>query len=182
MAQGISWRFGQSDRRFILKFPDRKKVKVKTIDTILCMDVAVQGDILALGAPIVNQCEDDDDDDVFELPTGWSLNEKLRMVRVTYSNRDGDSLTIDEVLNTENDRLHQQLLTIRLSPIITTRIVIMFKSRMYFRLNQLMVLNANVIDDDEYEESDEQSDGYISDVIHPMKSSIDFICCVAFLL
>ncbi|MFS7963449.1 hypothetical protein Hanom_Chr08g00738211 [Helianthus anomalus] len=134
------------------------------------MDEEVQRDILAMGVPMANQCErtetvirrlkrkfpgdDDDDDDDFELPIDWSLNEKFRMVRVTYSNGDEDSFTMDEVLNTENIRFLQQLLNLTPPPIITTRIVIMFKSRMSFRLNQLMKLNANVVND-EYEERDD---------------------------
>ncbi|MFS8021760.1 hypothetical protein Hanom_Chr16g01431201 [Helianthus anomalus] len=117
----------------------------------------------------------EDDDDDFELPTSWSLNEQLRMVKVIYSNGDKDSFTMDEVLNTENVHLFQQLLPLTPSPVITTRIVIMFNSRISFRLNQLMTLNANVVNDDESEESDEQNDGYIFDVI---PSNTDFVCFV----
>ncbi|MFS7997637.1 hypothetical protein Hanom_Chr12g01144101 [Helianthus anomalus] len=49
MAKVIAWRFERSERFFILKFSDRRRVKVKTIKAILSMDEAVQRDILALG-------------------------------------------------------------------------------------------------------------------------------------
>ncbi|MFS7941953.1 hypothetical protein Hanom_Chr06g00482381 [Helianthus anomalus] len=82
MAQVIAWRFDRSERRFVLKFYNRRRVKVKTIKAILSMDEAVPRDILALGVPRVNECErtqtvirrlkrrfpTDDDDDVFDLP------------------------------------------------------------------------------------------------------------------
>ncbi|MFS7937615.1 hypothetical protein Hanom_Chr05g00429701 [Helianthus anomalus] len=102
MAQVISWRFDRSDRRFVLKFSDRRMVKVKTINAILRMDEAVQRDILALGVPNANQFErietiirrlkrrfQADNDDGYEQPTiivtGWSLNEQLRMVTIAYT-------------------------------------------------------------------------------------------------
>ncbi|MFS7999378.1 hypothetical protein Hanom_Chr12g01165381 [Helianthus anomalus] len=57
MAQVIACRFDWSKRRFVLKFSDRRRVKVKTIKAILSMDEAVQRDILALGVPMANDCE-----------------------------------------------------------------------------------------------------------------------------
>ncbi|MFS7921549.1 hypothetical protein Hanom_Chr03g00238091 [Helianthus anomalus] len=94
MAQVIAWRFEMSGRRFVLKFSDMRKVKVKTIKAILSMDEVVQRGILALGVPRANYCEriqtvirrlkrkfladdDDDDDDDTYLPTvtSWSLDE-----------------------------------------------------------------------------------------------------------
>ncbi|MFS8025552.1 hypothetical protein Hanom_Chr16g01476401 [Helianthus anomalus] len=84
MAQVIAWRFDRSERRFVLKFSDRRRVKVKTKKAILSMDEAIQRDILALGVPTANNCErtktiirilkrrfpaDNDDDDVTDLLT-----------------------------------------------------------------------------------------------------------------
>ncbi|MFS7942990.1 hypothetical protein Hanom_Chr06g00494991 [Helianthus anomalus] len=57
MIQVIASRFNMLERRFILKFSDRRRVKDKTINVILSMDEAVQRDILALGVPMANQCE-----------------------------------------------------------------------------------------------------------------------------
>ena len=82
MAKVIAWRFERSERRFILKFSDRRRVKVKTIKAILNMDEAVQRDILALGIPRADDCERtrkvirrlnrkfpaDDDDDIDDIP------------------------------------------------------------------------------------------------------------------
>ncbi|MFS7955466.1 hypothetical protein Hanom_Chr07g00642991 [Helianthus anomalus] len=72
---------------------------------------------------------------------------------------------MDEVLKTDRLHLLVQLCDLAPSHIVTRRIVIIFKSRMRGRLNQLIALYANDLDDDESEESDEQSDGYISDII-----------------
>ncbi|MFS7888208.1 hypothetical protein Hanom_Chr00s000001g01592251 [Helianthus anomalus] len=115
MTQFIAWSFNRLDNRFVLKFSDMRMVKVKSIDIIARMDEEVQRDILALCIPtLANQCERtktlirslkrkfQEDDDDLELPTSWSLK---RMMRVTYSNGDEDSFTMDEVLNTENVRL-----------------------------------------------------------------------------
>ncbi|MFS7985427.1 hypothetical protein Hanom_Chr11g00998251 [Helianthus anomalus] len=49
--------FEMSERRFVLKFSDRRRVKVKTMKVILSMDESVQRDILALGVPMTNYCE-----------------------------------------------------------------------------------------------------------------------------
>ncbi|MFS7942989.1 hypothetical protein Hanom_Chr06g00494981 [Helianthus anomalus] len=103
----------------------------------------------------------------FDLPTviGWSLDEQSRTMKMTYQNEEEDSLTMDEVLNTHRLRLLEQLCDLAPSHVVTPRIMIMFKSRMRVRANQLMALYAIDLDDDEFEESDVQSDGYISDVI-----------------
>ncbi|MFS7899093.1 hypothetical protein Hanom_Chr00s044221g01775821 [Helianthus anomalus] len=49
MVQVIAWRFERSEGRFVLKFSDKRRVKVKTIEAILSMDESVHRDILALG-------------------------------------------------------------------------------------------------------------------------------------
>ncbi|MFS8004041.1 hypothetical protein Hanom_Chr13g01220971 [Helianthus anomalus] len=87
-------------------------------------------------------------------------------MKVTYQNREDDSLTMDEVLNTYRLHLLEQLCDLAPLNDATSMIVIIFKYRMRDRLNQkIMALYANDLDDDESEESDKQSDGYISDVI-----------------
>ena len=73
---------------------------------------------------------------------------------------------MDEVLNT--DRLHflEQLCDLAPSNDAKSRVAMIFKNRLQQRRDELMTLYANLkFDDDESEESDEQSDGYISDVI-----------------
>ncbi|KAJ0466516.1 hypothetical protein HanIR_Chr14g0672981 [Helianthus annuus] len=77
------------------------------------------------------------------------------MVTVVYSNGEEDTFTMDQVLNTENVHFLDKLCDLTPSNIITNKIVIMFKSRMRGRLNQLKALNDNVVDDDEFRESDE---------------------------
>ncbi|MFS8002113.1 hypothetical protein Hanom_Chr13g01198291 [Helianthus anomalus] len=139
-------------------------------------------DILALGVPMANECErtqtiirrlkrrfpadDNDDDDVFYLPTvtGSSLDEQSRMMKVTYQNGDDDSLTMDEVLNTDRLHLLEQLYDLAHSHAATSKIVIIFKYMIRDRRNQLMALYANDLDDDKSEEIDEQIDWYIYDV------------------
>ncbi|MFS7978196.1 hypothetical protein Hanom_Chr10g00912721 [Helianthus anomalus] len=73
---------------------------------------------------------------------------------------------MDKVLNTDKLHLLEQLCDLEPSKDTTSRIMIIFKYRMRDRLNQIMALNANDLDDDDDEskENDEQSNGYISDV------------------
>ncbi|MFS8003291.1 hypothetical protein Hanom_Chr13g01212291 [Helianthus anomalus] len=149
MGQVIAWRVDTSKGRFVLKFSERRMVKVKTMKAILSMDVAVKKDILALWVPMAKHCERaktiirrlkrrftaDDDDVVFDLPTvtGWSLDEQSRMVKVTYHNREEDSLTMDEVLNIDRLHLLEQLCDLAPSHVATSRIVIILKYRMQDR-------------------------------------------------
>ncbi|MFS7973935.1 hypothetical protein Hanom_Chr09g00862521 [Helianthus anomalus] len=57
MTQVIALRFERSEGRFVLKFSDRRMVKVKTINAILSMDEAFQMDILALRIPVAYDSE-----------------------------------------------------------------------------------------------------------------------------
>ena len=57
MAKVIAWRFERKEKRFIIKFSDRRRVKVRTIKAMLGMNEGVQKDILALGVPMANDCE-----------------------------------------------------------------------------------------------------------------------------
>ena len=57
MAKVIAWRFERKEKRFIIKFSDRRRVKVRTIKAMLGMNEKVQKDILALGVPMDNDCE-----------------------------------------------------------------------------------------------------------------------------
>ncbi|MFS7963259.1 hypothetical protein Hanom_Chr08g00735971 [Helianthus anomalus] len=90
MAQVIALRFDGSEKRFVLKLSDKRRVKIKTIKAILNMDEQVQRDILVLGIPMANDCErtrkvirrlerkfpaeDDNDIDDTPLPTVCSLS------------------------------------------------------------------------------------------------------------
>ena len=47
MAKVIAWRFERKEKRFIIKFSDRRRVKVRTIKAMLGMNEGVQRDILA---------------------------------------------------------------------------------------------------------------------------------------
>ena len=185
MAQVIAWRFDTGERRFILKFSNRRVVKVRTINAILGMEERVQREILHLGVPMANVCErtqtvirrlkrkfednnddDDVDDDLLEIPTvtSWCLDEQ-RMVKITYSAGHTTSMTMNDVLTTPNLSLLEQLCNLPPSDVRPLPVMTMFRSMMRGRFNERMALYANVNYDDESEQSDEQSDGYISDVI-----------------
>ncbi|KAF5810574.1 hypothetical protein HanXRQr2_Chr04g0171161 [Helianthus annuus] len=176
MAKVIVWRFERSERRFILKFSDRRRVKVRTINAILGMSEGVQKDILDLGVPRANDCErirtvirrlerkfqaeddddDDDDDDIDNTPlptvSSWVVHEEAGTVEVTYQHGVKYSLSMEEMLNTERLYLLEQLCDLALSNDARSMVAMIFKYRLRQRRDEMMALYANLkYDNDESE-------------------------------
>ncbi|MFS7911148.1 hypothetical protein Hanom_Chr02g00114611 [Helianthus anomalus] len=72
---------------------------------------------------------------------------------------------MDKMLKTERLHLLEQLCNLAPSNDVRSRVVMIFNKRLQQRRYEIMALYANAKHDDESEERDEQSDGYISDVI-----------------
>ena len=76
---------------------------------------------------------------------------------------------MEEMLKTGLLSIIEQLCDLTPSNDPKSKDAVIFKNRLQQRRDELMALYAKLKFDDESEESDEQSDGYISDVIPPTK-------------
>ncbi|MFS7960482.1 hypothetical protein Hanom_Chr08g00703641 [Helianthus anomalus] len=180
MAKVIAWRFERKEKRFIIKFSDRRRVKVRTIKAMMGMNENVQKDILALEVPRDNDCERTktvikrlekkfpaEDAHIPKL-SSWVLHEEEGTLEVTYKNGVQYSRPMEEMLKTGLLSIIEQLCDLTHSNNPKSKDVVIFKNRLQQRRDELMALYAKMkFDDEESEESDEQSDGYISDVIPP---------------
>ncbi|KAJ0493034.1 hypothetical protein HanIR_Chr12g0581511 [Helianthus annuus] len=126
-----------------------RRVKVKTIKSILSMDESVQRDILALGVPMADDCERtqkvirrmkrkfpaDDFIDHTGLLTviKWGLDEQARTVKMTYRHGVKYSLPMDDMLKTERLHLLEQLCDLAPSNDTRSRVVMIFKYRLQQR-------------------------------------------------
>ena len=153
---------------------------------MLGMNEKVQKDILALGVPMDNDCErtrtvikrlerkfpveDDDDIEDTEIPklSSWVLHEEEGTLELTYKNGVQYSRPMEEMLKTGLLSISEQLCDLAPSNDPKSKDTMIIKNRLQQRRDELMALYAKMkFDDEESEESDEQSDGYISDVIPP---------------
>ena len=150
------------------------------------MNENAQKDILALGVPMANDCERtktvikrlkrkfpaEDDDDIKDthIPklSSWVLHEEEGTLEVTYKNGVQYSRPMKEMLKTGLLSIIEQLWDLTPSNDPKSKDAVILKNRLQQRRDELMALQAKMkFDDEESEESDEQSDGYISDVIPP---------------
>ena len=174
MAKVIAWRFVRKEKRFIIKFADRRRVKVRTIKAMMGMNENIQKDILALGVPRDNDCErtrtiikrlerkfpaenDEDDDDIEDthIPklSNWVLHEEEGTLEVTYKNGVQYSRPMEEMLKTGLISIIEQLCDLAHSNDPKSKDAVIFKNRLQQRRDELMALYAKMkFDDEESEE------------------------------